>query len=124
MGELTQAAAFNLNSRRDVALGKIDLCRRALLTLLGEGVGRAFERLRRRVAKILVVVVVLVVNLPCALTRVLERDGAKVGLDGPSVIAVAGKKKAFRTVLSQQDYAEVRRLGDEFRSRTPRSVEK
>ena len=54
----------------------------------------------------------------------LERDGVKVGLDGPSVIAVAGKKKAFRTVLSKQDYAEVRRLGDEFRSRTPRSVEK
>jgi hypothetical protein len=54
----------------------------------------------------------------------LERDGTKVGLDGPSVVAIAGKKKAFRTVLSKQDYAEVRRLGDEFRSRTPRSVVK
>jgi len=54
----------------------------------------------------------------------LERDGANVGLDGPSVVVVAGKKKPFRTVLSKEDYAEVRRLGDEFRSRKPRSVAK
>ncbi len=54
----------------------------------------------------------------------LEREGSKVGLDGPSIVVIAGKKKAFRTLLSKQDYAEVRRLGDEFKGRTPRSVEK
>ncbi len=52
----------------------------------------------------------------------LERDGEKVGLDGPSVVVVTGKKKPFRSVLSKQDYAQVRRLGEEFRSRSPRSV--
>jgi hypothetical protein len=54
----------------------------------------------------------------------LERDSHKVGLDGPSIIVIAGKKKPFRTVLSAQDYAEICKLGDEFRSRSPRSVEK
>lgn len=53
----------------------------------------------------------------------LERDGTKVGLDGPSVVVITGKKKAFMTVLSHADYADVRRLGDEFRRRSPRSVE-
>ncbi len=52
----------------------------------------------------------------------LERDGQKVGLNGPSVVVITGKKKPFRSVLSKQDYAQVRRLGDEFRSRGPRSV--
>ena len=52
----------------------------------------------------------------------LEREGGKVGLDGPSVIVVAGKTKPFRTVLSESDYAEVRTLGDEYLSRNPRSV--
>jgi hypothetical protein len=53
----------------------------------------------------------------------LERDGQVLGLGGPSVVIVTGKDKAFRTVLSAADYAEVRALGDEYRSRTPRSVE-
>jgi hypothetical protein len=54
----------------------------------------------------------------------LERDGKSVGLDGPSVVLITGKRKPFRTVLSWEDYAEVRRLGDEFRARKPRRVEK
>ena len=54
----------------------------------------------------------------------LERDGASVGLDGPSVVVIAGKKKPFRTLLSKADYRDVLRLGDEFRSRKPRSVER
>jgi hypothetical protein len=52
----------------------------------------------------------------------LERDGASVGLDGPSVVVIAGKKKPFQTVLSKADYRDVLRLADEFRSRRPRSV--
>lgn len=52
----------------------------------------------------------------------LERDGAKFGLDGPSVIVIIGKTKPFRTVLSESDYAEVRKLGDEYLARNPRSV--
>ena len=54
---------------------------------------------------------------------VLEHDeGGKLGLGGPSVVIVAGKDKAFRTVLSAKDYAEVRALGDQYKSRAPRSV--
>jgi Txe/YoeB family toxin of Txe-Axe toxin-antitoxin module len=52
----------------------------------------------------------------------LDRDGATVGMDGPSLVLLTGKDKAFQTVLSAADYAEVRRLGQEFMSRRPRSV--
>jgi Txe/YoeB family toxin of Txe-Axe toxin-antitoxin module len=52
----------------------------------------------------------------------LERDGASVGLGGPSLVLICGKDKAFRTVLSARDYAEVRRLGNEYLARRPRSV--
>lgn len=52
----------------------------------------------------------------------LERDGAKVGLGGPSLVIITGKSKAFRTTLSKRDYAEVRALGDEYLARRPRSV--
>jgi Txe/YoeB family toxin of Txe-Axe toxin-antitoxin module len=55
---------------------------------------------------------------------VLERDGAKVGLGGPSLVLVTGKDKPFQTVLSTADYAEVRSLGREFLARTPRSIER
>jgi len=53
---------------------------------------------------------------------VLERDGAGVGLGGPSIVLVTGKDKPFRTVLSAAEYRSVRRLGDEYQARTPRSV--
>jgi len=52
----------------------------------------------------------------------LERDGAALGLGGPSIVLICGKEKPFRTVLSKQDYGEVKALGDEYRRRTPRSV--
>ena len=53
---------------------------------------------------------------------ILERNGDEVGLGGPSIVLITGKDKPFRTVLSDADYAEVRRLGDEYRARTPRSI--
>lgn len=52
----------------------------------------------------------------------LERDGAAVGLDGPSIVIVAGLQKPFRTTMRPEDYAAVRALGDEFRARARRSV--
>ena len=55
---------------------------------------------------------------------VLERDGAKDGLGGPSLVLITGKDKPFLTVLSAADYAEVRSLGREFLARTPRSIER
>lgn len=53
----------------------------------------------------------------------LDRDGAIVGLGGPSLVLVTGKDKPFRTVLTKADYEEVRALGTEFLSRSPRSIE-
>jgi hypothetical protein len=53
---------------------------------------------------------------------VLEREGAKLGLGGPSLVVITGKSKPFRTTLSKRDYVEVRALGEEYRSQTPRSV--
>ena len=52
----------------------------------------------------------------------LERDGARAGLGGPSLVIICGKDKPFRSVLSARDYADVRALGAEFLARTPRSV--
>ena len=53
---------------------------------------------------------------------VLERDGAELGLGGPSVVLITGMMKPFRTTFSDGDYAKVRALGDEYRARKPRSV--
>ncbi len=41
---------------------------------------------------------------------------------GPSIVLITGKDKPFKTVLSKADYADVRRLGDEYKARVPRSV--
>ncbi len=53
---------------------------------------------------------------------VLERDGARLGLGGPSLVVLTGMEKPFRTTFTERDYARVRQLGDEYRSRVPRSV--
>ncbi len=52
----------------------------------------------------------------------LERSGASLGLGGPSIVLITGKDKAFRTTLTKADYAEVRKLGAEYKARVPRSV--
>lgn len=52
----------------------------------------------------------------------LEREGAAIGLGGPSVVLVTGLRKANESAFTKADYARVRALGDEYRSRTPRSV--
>ena len=52
---------------------------------------------------------------------ILERDGIALGLGGPSIVIITGKDKPFRSVFSESDYREVKKLGDEYRSRTPRS---
>jgi hypothetical protein len=39
-----------------------------------------------------------------------------------SRVVLTGMMKGFRTVFPNADYARVRRVGDEYRSRKPRSV--
>ena len=58
---------------------------------------------------------------------VLERHGTDVGLGGPAIIIIiiiiiTGMVKPFRTEFKATDYRRVRRLGEEYRKRTPRSV--
>lgn len=40
----------------------------------------------------------------------------------PLLVVVAGLDKPFRTILSDADYAKVRRLGEEYLSRNPRCL--
>ncbi len=52
----------------------------------------------------------------------LERDGNKVGLGGPSLVLIAGMDKAFRTTFLSSDYEAIRKLRREYLARNPRSV--
>jgi len=42
------------------------------------------------------------------------------GRDKPLLVVIDGRSKAFRTTLSDEDYAQVRALGTEYRARNPR----
>ncbi len=53
---------------------------------------------------------------------VLERDGASVGLKGPSLVIITGGRKAFKTTFTKRDYDRVGALGREYFARKPRSV--
>lgn len=53
---------------------------------------------------------------------ILEREQAGLELGGPSVVLITGMDKPFRSTFSKADYEKVRRLGEEYRSRKPRSV--
>jgi hypothetical protein len=48
----------------------------------------------------------------------LEREAP--GLDRPAIVLIAGLSTPVGTALSEPDYSRVRRLGDEYRRRTPR----
>jgi hypothetical protein len=45
------------------------------------------------------------------------------GLSHPTVIVLGGMSKRRDAAFTASDYASIRRLGDEYRARTPRSVE-
>jgi hypothetical protein len=51
---------------------------------------------------------------------ILERDVPR--LERPSIVVICGLSKPNNTAFSDADYARVRRLGDEYRRRVPRSV--
>ncbi len=51
---------------------------------------------------------------------ILEREAP--GLDGPSLVVIAGGVKRINTVFPPRDYDDVKRLGEEYRRRSPRSV--
>lgn len=52
---------------------------------------------------------------------ILEREAA--GLPGPSLVIITGLDKPNETAFSKADYRRVRELGDEYRARSPRSIE-
>jgi hypothetical protein len=50
-------------------------------------------------------------------------DGEEAaGLPGPSVVVIVGMTKENESAFSDSDYAQVRRLGEEYKKRTPRSI--
>jgi hypothetical protein len=49
-------------------------------------------------------------------------DYDAVGEAKPLLVVIDGRDKPFRTTLNDADYAAVRTLGDEFRTRNPRSL--
>lgn len=51
----------------------------------------------------------------------LERDAP--GLSGPSLVIITGMDKPNESAFSAADYRRVRRLREEYLSRTPRSIE-
>lgn len=53
---------------------------------------------------------------------ILEREAD--GLLGPSLVIITGLDKPNETAFSKADYRRVRALGDEYRARSPRSVER
>jgi hypothetical protein len=50
----------------------------------------------------------------------LEYEAA--GQDKPLLVVIDGRDKPFRTILADSEYAAVRELGAEYRSRNPRSL--
>jgi len=52
----------------------------------------------------------------------LERTSPGLGLANHSIVAIDGMSKPHGTAFTEKDYAAVRRLGDEYRGSTPRSV--
>ncbi len=52
----------------------------------------------------------------------LDYDAVNSGQDKPLLVIVCGLDKPFRSVLTKADYVGVRLLGDEYRSRNPRSL--
>lgn len=51
---------------------------------------------------------------------ILERVGT--GLSGPSIVLIGGMDKPPGAGFSKADYRRIRKLGNEYRARTPRSV--
>ena len=51
-----------------------------------------------------------------------QLDYEDQGMGKPLLVIVDGRSKPFRTVLSTRDYRAIRRLGDEYHQRQPRSV--
>ena len=52
----------------------------------------------------------------------LDYDAENVELAKPLLVVVDGLDKDFRTVLDPADYAAVRKLGEEYLGRNPRSI--
>ena len=55
---------------------------------------------------------------------ILEQNDPVRELGAPSLVVITGAVKPFQTTFTKQEYAAVRRLGDEYMRRTPRSVER
>lgn len=49
-------------------------------------------------------------------------DYQAIGVEKPLLVVVDGRDKLFNSTFSRSDYERVRELGEEYRSRNPRSI--
>jgi hypothetical protein len=61
-------------------------------------------------------------RLFCLLERADEDEMRRRGLSQPAIAVITGMRKRWRTVFSENDYAQVRCLGQEFRQNYPRRI--
>jgi hypothetical protein len=61
-------------------------------------------------------------RLFCILENAEAAELRRRGLEGPAIAVITGLRKPWRTKFTDADYAAVRSLGDEHRSRHPRRI--
>jgi hypothetical protein len=61
-------------------------------------------------------------RLFCILENADRTELDKRGLPGPAIAVITGMRKPSRTKFSAGDYKRVRRLGDDYKSKAPRSI--
>lgn len=61
-------------------------------------------------------------RLFCILENADRAELERRGLSGPAIAVISGMRKPSMTKFSAGDYKKVRRLGDDYKSRIPRSI--
>lgn len=61
-------------------------------------------------------------RLFCILENAEKPELERRGLSGPAIAVISGMRKPWMTKFSDGDYRKVRRLGDAYKSKLPRSI--
>lgn len=61
-------------------------------------------------------------RLFCILENADRTELERRGLPGPAIAVITGMRKPSMTKFSASDYKKVRRLGDDYKSKAPRSI--
>lgn len=61
-------------------------------------------------------------RLFCLLENADQDILSRRGLQGPAIAVIAGMRKKTRTVFSERDYSQIRRLGSEYTAQSRRRI--